>query len=51
MSGTPNVIGRASGTVATGGPAGEDGSVDSVLRALRLENEHLGLLDGMDPLR
>jgi hypothetical protein len=47
----PTVVGRASGTTATPAAAGQDESVDSVLRALRLENEHLGLLDGMDPLR
>jgi hypothetical protein len=33
---------------ASGG--GDGGAVDSVLRQMRLENEHLGLVDGIDPL-
>jgi hypothetical protein len=41
-------LARASSGSAAGGADG--GAVDSVLRQMRLENEQLGLVDGLDPL-
>jgi hypothetical protein len=35
---------------APSGGGATDGIVEAVLRAMREENEHLGILDGIDPL-
>jgi hypothetical protein len=43
-------IARASGGSSGGGGSAGDSVVAAVLRALREENEHLGSLDGIDPL-
>jgi hypothetical protein len=45
------LIARAvGGGGASGGGSAGDSVVSAVLRALREENEHLGVLDGIDPL-
>ena len=44
-------IARATtGSSSAGGGSATDSVVDAVLRAMREENEHLGILDGIDPL-
>jgi hypothetical protein len=51
--GTPSALSRAvSGGGSGGGSGGSatDSVVDAVLKALREENEHLGVIDGIDPL-
>ena len=40
----------ASGSHSSSGGSATDAVVDAVLRAMREENEHLGILDGIDPL-
>jgi hypothetical protein len=42
--------GHGHGSSGGGGASDADGVVDAVLRQLRLDNEHLGLLDGFNPL-
>jgi hypothetical protein len=44
-------IARApTGSSGAGGGSASDSVVQAVLRAMREENEHLGILDGIDPL-
>jgi hypothetical protein len=47
--GTPSALARSTGAGGSGGSA-NDSVVDAVLKALREENEHLGIIDGIDPL-
>jgi hypothetical protein len=45
------MIARApTGSSSRGGSSSGDQVVAAVLRAMREENEHLGILDGIDPL-
>jgi hypothetical protein len=51
----PRTLGNASALARSTGGGGSGGSatdsvVDAVLKALREENEHLGIIDGIDPL-
>jgi hypothetical protein len=47
--GTPSALARSTSGGGSGGSA-SDSVVDAVLKALREENEHLGVIDGIDPL-
>jgi hypothetical protein len=47
--GNASTLARATGAGGSGGAA-TDSVVDAVLKALREENEHLGIIDGIDPL-
>ena len=48
---TGTTLARAtSGSSGGGGGAATDSVVEAVLKALREENEHLGIIDGIDPL-
>jgi hypothetical protein len=46
------VLARAAhdASFSASGSSNTDGVVEAVLRAMREENEHLGILDGIDPL-
>ena len=43
-------LARATGSGGASGSSSKDSVVGAVLRALREENEHIGILDGIDPL-
>ena len=45
-----SVLARATGGGSGGDLSLTDNVVDAVLRAMREENEHLGIIDGIDPL-
>ena len=47
--GNPSALARSTSGGGSGGSA-TDSVVDAVLKALREENEHLGIIDGIDPL-
>jgi hypothetical protein len=49
LGGGATLARAASGSSSSGGSSG-DAVVSAVLRAMREENEHLGILDGIDPL-
>ena len=45
-----SVLARATGGGSGGDLSLTDNVVEAVLRAMREENEHLGIIDGIDPL-
>jgi hypothetical protein len=50
LGGGGAVLARATGGGSGGDLSLTDNVVEAVLRAMREENEHLGILDGIDPL-
>jgi hypothetical protein len=50
LGGGATLARAAVGSSSGGGGSAGDHVVDAVLRAMREENEHLGILDGIDPL-
>jgi hypothetical protein len=51
LGGAGGVIARATlGASGASGGGSNDSVIAAVLRAMREENEHLGILDGIDPL-
>ena len=48
--GGASIARSVSGSSSAGGGSAGDSVVAAVLRAMREENEHLGILDGIDPL-
>jgi len=50
LGGGATLARAASGSSSSSGGSSGDAVVSAVLRAMREENEHLGILDGIDPL-
>jgi hypothetical protein len=50
LGGGATLARAASGSSSSSGGSSGDAVVGAVLRAMREENEHLGILDGIDPL-
>jgi hypothetical protein len=50
LGGGSTLARAVSGSSSSSGGSAGDAVVGAVLRAMREENEHLGILDGIDPL-